>query len=154
MHQSQRPRMPGSASREDIVTTSPSRAHALSHQYACNRASSAYDRYSTSFSRTSAAHNAGPCCLETSVDTRHPCAPRAHTAHHPYSYHTVCRRSSPVLIYGPKTKPFLAHQPNARHPGNKAAASAHGMGPGDLTVDAMSIGCLGVDRSGERFFRT
>ena len=38
-------------------------------------------------------HNAGPCCLETRVDTRHPCAPRAHTANSPYSYHTHRRRS-------------------------------------------------------------
>ena len=36
--------------------------------------------------------------------------------------------------------------------GNKTAASAHGMGSGVLAVDARAIGCLGVDRCGERFF--
>ena len=36
--------------------------------------------------------------------------------------------------------------------GNKIAASAHGMGSGGLAVDAMAIGCLGVDRRVERFF--
>jgi hypothetical protein len=35
---------------------------------------------------------------------------------------------------------------------NKIEASAHGMGSGGLAVDAMSIGCLVVDRRGERFF--
>jgi len=39
-----------------------------------------------------------------------------------------------------------------RDPGNKAAASAHGMGSGGLAVDAMAIGGLGVDRHGQRFF--
>jgi len=28
------------------------------------------------------------------------------------------------------------------------------MGSGGLAVDAMAIGCLGVERRGERFFRT
>ena len=36
--------------------------------------------------------------------------------------------------------------------GNKTAASAHGMGSGVLAVDVRAIGCLGVDRCGERFF--
>jgi hypothetical protein len=36
--------------------------------------------------------------------------------------------------------------------GNKTAASAHGMRSGGLAVDAMTIGCLGIDRCGERFF--
>jgi len=36
--------------------------------------------------------------------------------------------------------------------GNKIAVSAHGMGSGGLAVDAMAIGCLGVDRRVERFF--
>jgi len=39
----------------------------------------------------------------------------------------------------------------ARDSGNKTAASAHGMGSGGLAVDAMTIGCLGVERY-ERFF--
>ena len=36
--------------------------------------------------------------------------------------------------------------------GNKTTASTHGMGSGGLAVDAMAIGCLGVERCGERFF--
>jgi len=43
-------------------------------------------------------------------------------------------------------------QPCARDSGNKTAASVHGMGSGGLAVDAMAIGCLGVERRGERFF--
>jgi hypothetical protein len=34
----------------------------------------------------------------------------------------------------------------------QTAASAHGMASGGLAVDAMAIGCLGVERCGERFF--
>jgi hypothetical protein len=40
----------------------------------------------------------------------------------------------------------------ARDSGNKIAASAHGMGSGCLAVDAMVIGCLGVERHVERVF--
>jgi len=40
----------------------------------------------------------------------------------------------------------------ARDSVNKIAASAHGMGSGGLAVDAMAIGCLGVERRVERFF--
>ena len=36
--------------------------------------------------------------------------------------------------------------------GNEIAASAHGMGSGGSAVDAMVIGCLGVERRAERFF--
>jgi hypothetical protein len=45
-------------------------------------------------------------------------------------------------------------QPCARDFGKKIAASAHGMGSGGSAVDAMVIGCLGVERRAERFFRT
>jgi hypothetical protein len=47
---------------------------------------------------------------------------------------------------------FCIWQPCARDSGNKLAASAHVMGSGGLAVDAMAIGCLGMDRRGERFF--
>ncbi len=40
----------------------------------------------------------------------------------------------------------------ARDSGNKIEASAHGMRSGGLAVDAMAIGCLGVERRVERFF--
>jgi hypothetical protein len=43
-------------------------------------------------------------------------------------------------------------QPRACDSGNKIAASAHGMGSGGSAVDAMAIGCLGVERRAERFF--
>ena len=36
--------------------------------------------------------------------------------------------------------------------GNKIAASAHDMGSGGLAVDAMAIGCLGVDHHVDLFF--
>ena len=34
----------------------------------------------------------------------------------------------------------------------QTAASAHGMASGGLAVDAMAIGCLGVERRVEQFF--
>ena len=43
-------------------------------------------------------------------------------------------------------------QAGALDSGNKIAASAHGMGSGGLVVDAMAIGCLGVERRVEQFF--
>ena len=46
----------------------------------------------------------------------------------------------------PENGVFCTHQPCARDPGNKVAASAHGMGLGGLTVDAVAIGCLGAAR--------
>ena len=49
-------------------------------------------------------------------------------------------------------KVFRIWQAGARDSGNKIAASAHGMGAGGLAVDAMAIGCLGVERRVERFF--
>ena len=55
---------------------------------------------------------------------------------------------------GPGNMVFCTWYPCARDSDNKTAASAHGMGSGGLSVDVMSIGCLGVDRHGERFFRT
>ncbi len=42
-----------------------------------------------------------------------------------------------------------SHQ--ARDASNKNAASAYGKGAGGLAIDAMVIGCLGVDRRGRRF---
>ncbi len=66
----------------------------------------------------------------------------------PYSYDTrpfVCEAC-------PGNKVFRICQADARDSGNKIAASAHGMGAGGLAVDAMAIGCLGVERRVERFF--
>ena len=53
---------------------------------------------------------------------------------------------------GPGNRVFCICQPCARDSGNKTAVSAHDMGSGGLEVDAMAIGCLGVDRHGERIF--
>jgi hypothetical protein len=52
----------------------------------------------------------------------------------------------------PGNKVFRIWQVGARDSGNKIAASAHVMGSGGLAVDAMAIGCLGVDRRVELFF--
>ena len=52
----------------------------------------------------------------------------------------------------PGNKVFRICQAGALDSGNKIAASAHGMGSGGLAVDAMAIGCLGVERRVERFF--
>ena len=52
----------------------------------------------------------------------------------------------------PGNKVFRIWQAGALDSGNKIAASAHGMGSGGLAVDAMAIGCLGVERRVERFF--
>jgi hypothetical protein len=60
------------------------------------------------------------------------------------------RPGSPQV--GPGNRVFCIWQPCARHSGNKTDDSVHGMGLGDLAVDDMSIGCLGVDLCGERFF--
>ena len=76
---------------------------------------------------------------------------------------THAARAHPVYRHGPSTHAlagtegqgntvFCICQPCARDSGNKIAASAHGMGSGGLAADAMAIGCLGVDRRGERFF--
>ena len=53
---------------------------------------------------------------------------------------------------GPGNRVFCTRQPC--DPGNKVVASTHGMRSGGLSVDAMAIGCLGVERRGERFFHT
>ena len=62
------------------------------------------------------------------------------------------RTPSHVCEACPGNTGFRVWQTGARDSGNKIAASAHGMGSGGLAVDAMSIGCLGVDRRVERFF--
>ena len=52
----------------------------------------------------------------------------------------------------PGNQVFCICQPWTRDARNKNDASAYGMGAGGLAVDAMVIGCLGVDRRGRRFF--
>jgi hypothetical protein len=54
---------------------------------------------------------------------------------------------------GPGNRVFCIWQPCARDSGNKTATSAHGMGSGGLAVDAMAIGCLGVERFREPFLK-
>ena len=53
---------------------------------------------------------------------------------------------------GPRKQGFPHMSGRCADSGNKIAASAHGMGSGGLAVDAMAIGCLGVERRVERFF--
>ena len=62
-----------------------------------------------------------------------------------------------ITIYtqkDPGNKVFRIWQAGALDSGNKIAVSAHGMGSGGLavSVDAMAIECLGVERRVERFF--
>jgi len=83
--------------------------------------------------------------------------PRLPPCTHAALAHPTCRNgpSTHVLActqWVPGNKVFCIWQPCARESGNKIAASAHGMGSGGLAVDAMAIGCLGVERRGERFF--
>jgi len=76
--------------------------------------------------------------------TPHLRTPHAGTARtHP---HPACTQKVPG------NKVFRIWQAGALDSGNKIAASAHGMGSGGLAVDAMAIGCLGVERRVERFF--
>ena len=76
--------------------------------------------------------------------TPHPRTPHAGTARtHP---HPACTQNVPG------NKVFRTWQAGALDSGNKIAGSAHGMGSGGLAVDAMAIGCLGVERRVERFF--
>ena len=51
----------------------------------------------------------------------------------------------------PQKQGFLHMAACARDSGDKITASAHDMGSGYLAVDAMVIGCLGVERRAERF---
>ena len=70
--------------------------------------------------------------------TPHLRTPHAGTARtHP---HPACTQKVPG------NKVFRIWQVGSRDSGNKIAASAHGMGSGGLAVDAMAIGCLGVER--------
>ena len=57
-----------------------------------------------------------------------------------------------MMRFVQSTHEFFAYDSSASDPGNKTASSAHVMGSGGLAVDAMAIGCLGVERRGERFF--
>ncbi len=85
------------------------------------------------------------------LDSRRAPMPHLRTPHagaartHP---HPACTQKVP----GNKVTVFRIWQAGARGSGNKIAASAHGMGLGGLVVDAMAIGCLGVERRVERFF--
>jgi hypothetical protein len=80
------------------------------------------------------------------VPKPHLCTPYTGTARAHTPSHTPSRTPETRLsAYGSRTR--------ARDSGNKIDAIAHGMGSEDLAVDAMAIGCLGVDRHGERFFR-
>jgi hypothetical protein len=95
-------------------------------------------------------------------DTASPGPPCAHAlSHHPQVW-PASSRTGPTASAHPWCQalppctqgvaPTPAEKLFARDSCNKTAASAHGIGSGDLAVDAMAIGCLGMDRHGERFF--
>ena len=83
------------------------------------------------------------------LDSRRAPTPHLRTPHagaartHP---HPACTQKVPG------NKVFRIWQVGAWDSGNKIAAIAHVMGSGGLAVDAMAIGCLGVERRVERFF--
>jgi len=86
--------------------------------------------------------------------------PRTHAgaqapAAHPRRTRALCTQERPEHIC-PGTHPARPRKQASLHTaadaGNKIAASAHGMGSGGSAVDAMVIGCLGVERRAERFF--
>jgi len=75
--------------------------------------------------------------------------------------HSVCRHwpsthcDTPRVYAGPGNAYGSAHgcsYDQSHDSGHKIATSAHGMGSGCLTVDAMVIGCPDVDRRVDRFF--
>ena len=83
------------------------------------------------------------------IDSRRAPTPHLRTPHagtartHP---HPACTQNVPG------NKVFRIWQAGALDSGNKIAVSAHGMGSGGSAVDAMAIGCLGVERRVELFF--
>jgi hypothetical protein len=76
-------------------------------------------------------------------------APHAHPAVSKRPRNQRVRMPSRARSACPENTIFCIWQPCARDSGNKIAASAYGMGSGGLVVDAMAIGCLGVDRRGK-----
>ena len=78
--------------------------------------------------------------------------PRTHVAPaHPAHRNDPNTHVQACTHHVPGNKPFCIRQPRAHDSGSKIAASAHGMGSGGSAVDAMVIGCLGVERRAERF---
>ena len=94
----------------------------------------------------------------TGTDPPHPChcpgSRRRRTPHDRTPRAGTAQERTPSHVYEdcPGNQVFCIWQPCARDAGNKNAASAYGMGAGGLAVDAMAIGCLGVECSGRRFF--
>jgi hypothetical protein len=83
------------------------------------------------------------------LDSRRASTPHLRTPH----ASTTRTHSHPACTQKvPGNKVFRIWQVGARDSGNKIAASAHGMGSGGSAVEAMAIGCLGVDRRVELFF--
>jgi hypothetical protein len=133
------------AQREDTKSPIPPRVHShtsLTCSPRCDR-DPTNGRSPSEVSCTDPLH---PCSCP---DSRRSPTPHEHTPHAGTA--RVCTPSQARSAYAGNTV-FCICQPCARDSGNKIAASAHGMGSGGLAVDAMVIGCLGVDHRGERFF--
>ena len=93
----------------------------------------------------------------TGTDPPHPCrCPGSRSRRTPHE-RTPCagtaqaRTPSHVREDCPGNHVFWICQPCARDAAKKNTASAY-VRAGDLAVDAMEIGCLGVERRGRRFF--
>ncbi len=90
-------------------------------------------------------------CTTSCTDPLHPClcpdSRRSPTPHErtPHAGTVRVRTLLWAHIAGPGNTVFCIWQPCARDSGNKIAASAHGVGSGGLAVDAMAIGCLGME---------
>ena len=145
-HQPKRRRMSDPELLEDTASPSPPRArqrneHACRHRLKGARPCNV--RRPPTVPGTASPH----ACRY--LDSRRAPTPHLRTPHagtartHP---HPACTQNVPG------NKVFRIWQAGALDSGNKIAASAHGMGSGGLAVDAMAIGCLGVERRVERFF--
>jgi hypothetical protein len=121
--------------------------HVSTHSHNTLQGVTRCEQESTNGRRPPAVPGIAPRYSGRRFDPRRPLTPYERTLH------AGTARPCPLLCScraGPGNRVFCIWQPCARDSGNKTAASAHGMGSGGLSVDAMAIGCLGVERRGER----
>ena len=146
-HQPKRRRMSDPELLEDTASTSPTRARQR-NEHACRRRWKGARRCNVVRCPPAVPGTASPHACRY-LDSRRAPTPHLRTPHagtartHP---HPACTQNDPG------NKVFRMWQAGALDSGNKIAVSAHGMGSGGLAVDAMAIGCLGVDRRVELFF--
>ena len=145
-HQPKRRRMSDPELLEDTASPSPPRARQR-NEHACRRRWKGARRCNVCRPPTVPGTASPHACRY--LDSRRAPTPHLRTPHagtartHP---HPACTQNVPG------NKVFRIWQAGALDSGNKIAVSAHGMGSGGLAVDAMAIGCLGVERRVERFF--